>query len=351
GMAITCYGTSVTRSLAELVIEGNVVHDCDPAPSEAIVLNGNVERFVVQRNDVSDVNNIGIDMIGGETSINPAGLVARFGVCRANYVARARHKDVGTPAAGIYVDGGRDIVIEANVVTECNIGIEVGAENRGVVATRVVVRSNVSFGNDDSGLAFGGYDKTVGIVRACDFYNNTLYANDRRNAQLGEILIQNGDGNRIFHNVIVANSSGLLLTDYQSNTRNTIDENVWFAPGGASRTKWNWDRKGVSSFAEFQRVSGQAVRGQFADPLFVDASRGDFRLQLTSPALDAAAASSKDLGLDVAGMPRLQDGKLRGALQVDLGAHEFAHAQLAIGGELRSGKLLRARVSGTSGLP
>lgn len=59
------YGTSPEEAISGLVIQGNQVFDCDPATSEAIVLNGNVDGFNVTQNLVHDVNNIGIDFIGG----------------------------------------------------------------------------------------------------------------------------------------------------------------------------------------------------------------------------------------------------------------------------------------------
>lgn len=147
-MGITVYGTAAAP-IADLVIDGNEVHDCEPAPSEAITLNGNVQGFAVTNNVVRDVDNIGIDFIGGETDIQPDPTkVARDGVCRGNTVMRARSRYGGGFAGGIYVDGGRDIVIENNVVTESDLGIEIGAENTGIVTRGITVRNNVVFRND-----------------------------------------------------------------------------------------------------------------------------------------------------------------------------------------------------------
>ena len=57
--------------ISDLVIDGNEIYDCEPATSEALTLNGNVDGFAVTNNVVRDVNNIGIDFIGGETDIQP----------------------------------------------------------------------------------------------------------------------------------------------------------------------------------------------------------------------------------------------------------------------------------------
>src|SRR6185369_16388924 len=142
-MGITVFGTRAT-AITDLVIDGNVIHDCEPAPSEALTLNGNIDGFTVTSNVVRDVDNIGIDFIGGERDIQPDQTkVARNGVCRQNRVERARSSYGGGFAGGIYVDGARDLVIEHNVVTESDLGLEVGAENAGVEARNVVVRDNV----------------------------------------------------------------------------------------------------------------------------------------------------------------------------------------------------------------
>ncbi len=155
-MGITVYGTE-PQPISDLVIAGNQIFDCEPARSEALVLNGNVDGFEISGNLVRDVNNIGIDMIGGETPIQPdPSLVARNGVVRGNTVIHANSIYEGGYAGGIYVDGGRDIVIENNSVSFSDLGIEIGAENDGLTTTGIVVRNNVLFSNERAGLVFGG---------------------------------------------------------------------------------------------------------------------------------------------------------------------------------------------------
>ena len=60
-----------------------------------------------------------------------------------------------------------------------------------------------------------------------------------------------------------------------------------------------------------------------ADPLFVDAANGDFRLQPGSPCIDAGMNGHVSTAFDIAGNPRVSNHN------VDMGAHEFQAAILA----------------------
>jgi hypothetical protein len=97
------------------------------------------------------------------------------------------------------------------------------------------------------------------------------------------------------------------------------------------------------------------------DPRFIDADGpdnapgtedDDLRLQPTSPCRDTGDPETVDATLDLAGDLRVLDGDLNGSLRTDMGAHEFAHARLAVqvtrlaGG----GSRVRGDLSGTAGM-
>ncbi len=316
-MAITVYGTR-PDPISDLVIDGNFVHDVEAAPSEAITLNGNVTSFEVTDNVVRDVNNIGIDAIGGERDIqsDPA-LVARSGVIRGNRVERARSRYGGGFAAGIYVDGGRDIVVENNTVTECDIGIEVGAENPGITARGIVVRNNVVFRNEKAGIGFGGYAADRGRVEDSRFEHNTVFENDTLGRGFGELWIQHGTRNRVEHNVFAALPGRRLLNDDVADAGNAIDWNLWWAPDAAASARFVWGGSVFLGYDAWRAASGKDGNGQFAAPGFV-APPEDVRLAGDSAALDAGNpaftpdATERDL-----------DGGLRvSGARTDLGADE-----------------------------
>jgi cysteine-rich repeat protein/parallel beta-helix repeat protein len=320
-MGITVYATEPTP-ISALVIADNEIYDCDPATSEAVAINGNVDGFEIRGNVVRDVDNIGIVMIGGETDIQPSSaLVARNGVVRGNTVMRARSSYGGGFAAGIYVDGGRDIVIENNVVTESDLGIEVGAENAGLVAENVVVRNNLIYRNDKAGIAFGGYAASVGRADDNVFRGNTLYDNNRVPAGEGEIWVQHGSGNLVESNLVVAGGpagENIAIASFEGSSANAFDHNLYYTLDGAPAL---FQRNGSEhvGLAAWQAGSAEDAGSIAADPLLVDPDAGDFHLTIASPAIGAG---------DPSYVPALGETDIDGAARrvgavVDIGADEL----------------------------
>lgn len=315
-MGITVYGTEPT-SISNLIIDNNQVYDSEPARSEAITLNGNVELFEVTNNVVRDVNNIGIDFIGGETDIQPdTTKVARNGVCRGNRVSRARSIYEGGFAGGIYVDGGRDIVIERNVVTESDLGLEVGAENNGITTTNITVRDNVIYNNDKVCIVFGGFAANVGRVKNSTFEHNTCWQNDTLGIGFGELWIQYAEDNVVRHNIFSATVQNLLTYSESGNVDNALDWNLWFSPG---TPRFVWQSTEYSGFAAYAAASSQDSHSLNADPQLLSPETADFHLSSTSPAVDAGdAAFVAGVGeTDIDGAPRVNGAR------VDIGADEL----------------------------
>ena len=316
-MGITVYGTRATP-ISNLVIHGNTIRDCEPAHSEALALNGNVTDFAVTGNVVRDVNNIGIVFIGGETDIQPDPTkVARNGVCRGNTVIRARSIYGGGFAGGIYVDGGRDIVVENNVVTESDLGIEIGAENAGIVARNVTVRNNLLYRNEKAGLVFGGYAAGAGRVRDSVFTGNTCWQNDTIGLPFGELWIQYAEDNQVRSNIFVSSAANRLLGSDAGNVGNRLDYNLWLT-GGPGAAELTWNGTTYTAFPAYQAGTGQDTASLFADPLLVAPAAGDFHLGPGSPAIDAGDPAFVPGGgeVDLDGAARVNGPR------VDVGADE-----------------------------
>jgi len=327
---ISVYGTAA-QAISDLVIDGNEIYDNEPAHSEALVLNGNVTDFEVTNNIVRDNNNIGIDFIGGETDIQPnTTLVARDGVCRGNLVRRANSNYGGGFGAGIYVDGGRDIVIENNIVTGSDMGIEVGAENAGIVTTGIHVRNNVLFENEKAGIVFGGFEESVGRANGNSFTGNTLYHNNTIGEEgegvyfsgngLGEFYVQYSSANTIENNIVYAGEHNVFFAfdEADASVNNDFDYNLYFSHDAESGVFVMNDVE-YTGFSSWQAGSGQDAHSLAADPLLLDAGAGDFHLGSASPAVDRGNPGFTPQ----AGESDLDGGaRLRG-LGVDIGVDEL----------------------------
>lgn len=193
--AIAVYGSggAVNKSIRNVLIENNNVHDMQTGSSESIVVNGNVIRWAIVGNTVKDVNNIAIDAIGGEgtapTRVHASGRIvpglrdrARLGFILNNHVENM--STLGNPAygnkhswaAGIYVDGGSRIMIEGNTVINTPWAYDIGAENC-LTTSHITVVNNSASGSRYGDLLLGGYSE-VGYPRDSSIDCNPLTSFD-----------------------------------------------------------------------------------------------------------------------------------------------------------------------------
>jgi hypothetical protein len=318
-MGITAYGTDPTQGISNLVIDGNQIFNCQPFKSEALTLNGNVHDFQVSNNYVHDVNNIGIDFIGGEgMSPDPATDFARNGSVFNNRVTRAHQRGPGVgDAAGIFVDGGQDITIERNTTWANDVGIEVNAVSAGATATGVMVCDNYVYLNWGAGLSLGASQQTDGTVTACQVSNNTLYHDNTRHTSDGELRLQWGSGNTIENNLISAAPRTVLLDGQFGSFDNSSNYNLFYSPDGA-KARFLWDGFAYSGLGSLQGNVQRDVNSLFANPLLITPGSARLRLSPRSPAINAGnPAFVPSAGeTDYASDPRVLGS------QVDIGAIE-----------------------------
>ncbi|MGD9679846.1 MAG: nitrous oxide reductase family maturation protein NosD [Candidatus Obscuribacterales bacterium] len=181
GLAV--YGDS-SKPARNISIVNNDVHHLKLGQSESVVVNGNVDGFRITGNKIHDNDNIGIDIIGyagtGRAGIDRA----RNGVVSGNHVYNidsGKNPSYGgdRSAAGIYVDGGSDIVIEDNLIQNSNYGIELASEHRGKNTARIQVRRNRVDGSHLAGISLGGGSSSNGGVSDSIIENNDLRNNKR----------------------------------------------------------------------------------------------------------------------------------------------------------------------------
>ncbi|WP_249898868.1 right-handed parallel beta-helix repeat-containing protein [Paenibacillus sp. PK3_47] len=289
---IAVYGTEADEALSHLKIAGNEVYDLVLGSSEAVAVNGNVDSFEITDNIIHDNDNIGIDIIGYEGTAGVETVdQARNGTVKGNLVygiSSNYNPSYGTSlpndshsAGGIYIDGGRSILVEQNRVYDNDIGIELASEHKGKLTRDITVRNNLVYLNRLTGIAMGGYDEDRGGTSESTIAFNTLYMNDLLGAGNGQLFLQaNLSGNTLTDNIVVASGSGVLISnEYTSNIMNTVDRNLYFAEAGEEEAFWLWKKNEYTGFAAYQHGTGNDFNSKFADPKFKDAARGDFRLQ------------------------------------------------------------------------
>lgn len=283
---IAIYGTKAPQAIEDIFISGNKLEDMKLGASEALVLNGNVSNFKVTYNILRRNDNIGIDVIGFE-GVSPVEAFdqARNGIISNNTVYQI--SSYGNPAygnqyaaGGIYVDGGKEIVIEKNQVYKNDIGIEAASEHAGKSTSSITIRKNTIYENRSAGIAIGGYDTKRGSTVNSIITDNILYKNDTKYQDGGQLLLQyNTKQNRIENNIMVAGDSNLLISNpFQQNEGNKIDNNVYYLDRGEKETRWIWKAEEIIGFSAYKEKSLQDKSSVFRKPEFVDERKRDFRL-------------------------------------------------------------------------
>lgn len=296
---IAVYGTKAPDPLSRVKIDGNELYNLVLGSSESLVVNGNVDSFSITNNVIHDNDNIGIDLIGFE-GVSPDEKYdqARNGRVSGNKVynittnhnpSYGRKLPNGSNAAGgIYIDGGKDSVIERNVSYANDIGIELASEHAGKETSGITVRSNIIYDNRYTGIALGGYDSERGATVNSRVINNTLYNNNTLNDGSGQILLQHDTRrNVIANNIIYATKSDVFLyNEYTTNAGNLVDYNLYYRPGGKDNAVWYWKNEEYTGLDDYRKRSGNDKHSIFADPEFVSLKKRNFHLKPNSPAID-----------------------------------------------------------------
>lgn len=273
GLAV--FGTNAT-GITDLLVQGNEVYQNVLQSSEALVINGNVDRFEVLNNYVHDNNNIGFDFIGYEGECSGCGDKdrARNGIVKNNRAVNNSSKtnpwyeNVGS-AAGFYVDGGRYIVFDGNISSGNDLGFEFASEHSGKATEDIVMSNNFIYKNREVGLTLGGYESGLGAARRIHVHNNSFYKNKGWG---NEIVFQFKVIDSRFSNNIFF-GTGPAANNYQ-NLGSGHSGNVW------GTNLW-WGTNASAGSLPGVRV--------IADPRFIDPESGKLNLLNTSPALNVGA--------------------------------------------------------------
>lgn len=334
---IIVYGTNSTTAITNLKILDNHLYNCRLGFSEGIAINGNVENFEISGNLVHDLTNIGIDIIGHEgTSPNPINDQARNGSVKNNTIYNCLSPYA--TSGGIYIDGGKNIVVENNVSYHNGYGIEIGCENIGKTTDSITVRNNIFYDNEMSALAFGGFDYPSGSGKVINssFRNNTCYFNGFSNSAFGELYLSYSENSIIENNIFYTSNQNILVYAELSQPSLLFDYNVFYCQSGMTNLYFDWNGNSYTGFSNFVSGSGTNSNSVFGNPAFVlpSTSTPDFHITASSVALNSGnpafvpAVNEKDI-----------DNENRANGVVDCGADEY-YLTLGFGDYSVTNKLL-----------
>jgi hypothetical protein len=266
---------------------GNELGNINTNMSEALTFDGSgTSSMLVENNWIHDTDGIGIDAHGGANNYTIRGN-------RAEYISIKRDGTIwyNNAAVAIYNDGGNTGVMERNLVTHAGVAFEALSEP-GMPATHdVTIRNNI-VQQCQTGIVLGTwYSNTDGsTVSNINVFNNTFYSNN-----VGVNIRPMTSTTVTWENNLFANN---LLTYYNAS---------------------NWNPGNVNYNLYFGGGTGPGMNVLTLDPLFNNASAGDFTLQSTSPTINAGdpTTSTNVAGtVDFAGNPRILGGR------INIGAYE-----------------------------
>lgn len=224
------------RAITNLQIKDNFFYNIITGYSETISLNGNIDDFNIENNNLSHITNIGIDAAGHyswtiayDTSSAAENVnFSRNGLIKGNYVGNfIGREDLDVPAA-IYIDGGSDNIVELNYVENFPMGYSVDCEvhkdklgnKKAYYANNNIIRYNTAINCPRFGLLVGAAsflnqenpvkEEALSFVNNTEIYGNTFKNNnviedpdnDGYPNDYGQITLQNNTNTTIEYNTL-----------------------------------------------------------------------------------------------------------------------------------------------------
>jgi len=203
----------------------------------------------------------------------------------------------------------------------------------GICCAANVKIDNVLIHNNSSGVGGGIF-----------LQNGTLELSDSRllynYSQPGGSAIQGDETEIYISNTVIAKNYGSWSLELNSGQGSILNSTITDNPDGAfsdsdielwNCIEWNNNQNNMDNLdsIKYSIIEGGASgTGNIdADPMFVDADAGDYRLKVASPGINLGTPDTTGLNLpstDLAANPRIFDGR------IDMGAYEFSEELIAL---------------------
>ncbi len=285
--------------IRDVLIYGNEVYNNVTGWAESVSIAGNTEAVYVIENYVHDNTNIGIDFYGNAGYCKtPALDQPRYCVAALNKVERSvcSYAD----AAGLYVDGARDVLLTNNIICNSQYGIEIGSEEKqeSYPVKNIVVRNNLVSSNLTCGIRVGGYEtNATGYVYSTKIYNNTII--DSSDGESGNITISKVDGIDFRNNIIYSTANKpLIISDMNTSyVKNLTFKNNYIFVKNLSVDKYefglyNTNQDGLDAFNTL--TGGNNITGEIE----FDSNYRVLSGVTINAGDDTADSGSYDLGLN-----------------------------------------------------
>ncbi len=284
------------------------------------------------------------NVIADNRACSGAGIYSQFGsplVANNRITRNASTGCTGGWGMGVYVGGNSSAEIVDNEISENRGEAASGGGLALFAAGNATVSGNVIKNNSTSGPAGCGYG---GGIRTANFSQvrliNNLIVGNSACVGAGIDWVASSGVNVWVNNTVAANSASVSwpavhVSGYDA--RHALHNNIFAASAGPAFYCDNTTGVSLPVLSSNDVFSGDGaayggtcgdqtgIDGNIsADPKFLDAAGGDFRVTMTSPAIDTGNGSAPYLpAVDVAGGQRVVDGDGDGDARVDIGALEY----------------------------
>jgi parallel beta-helix repeat protein len=198
---------------------------------------------------------------------------------------------------GLYLTGSNNLLEGNEIYSNSGYGVHIYSATAGDNPSNNIIRGNIVRDNATSGA-----DSGAGILVASGGTNNLVYNNIvRNNPSHGIQVAYRARGTKVYNNTVYGNKhNGIHLDSTVSDT--TLRNNILYQNGQAV------DNQGLGT------IQSNNIMG---DPKFVNTAANDFRIQASSPAVNAGYPVA-EVSTDFEGVARPQGPAL------DVGAFEYA---------------------------
>jgi len=213
-----------------------------------------------------------------------------------------------TSGGGLGLFGAGAVLVERNViahnVTSGNAGCGWGGGINSVNFTQATFIDNLIVGNS---ACFGGGVDWEGTTGLNLWVNNTIADNEAIN--YAGLYIAGFTFNDLYNNIITAASGPAVFCEF-TQVQHFYANDVF----SSSAASWG------GSCTDQTGLNGNISE----DPAFIDPAHLDYRLKMTSPAIDTGNDNAPQLpAVDLSGSARVFDGNGDGVPHVDIGAVEY----------------------------